>query len=109
MRLLWTADQPASVIRQILTKGGYGSIGAALPPDHDWRIARRFPLLIDSSGGVLPETFGFLFDVGCVRGSTRSFRTLETYAECLCDWLVFAEGAGLPWNRPTGAMLARYR
>jgi hypothetical protein len=109
MRLLWTANQPASVVRQILTKRGCGNICAALPPDSDWRIARRFPVLIDSSGHVLPEPFGFLFDVGCVRGSTSSLRTLETYAECLCDWLTFAEDAEAPWNRPTSAMLARYR
>jgi integrase len=109
MRLLWTANQPASAIRQILTKCGYGSICAALPPENEWRIGRRFPVLIDSSGRVIPEPFSFLFDVGCVRGSTRSFRTLETYAECLRDWLAFADEAGFPWNRPTSAMLASYR
>jgi integrase len=109
MLLLWTANQPASVVRQILTKRGYGNICAALPLDSDWRIARRFPVLIDSSGRVLPEPFSFLFDVGCVRGSTRSYRTLETYAECLCDWLAFAGDAELPWNRPTNTILARYR
>src|SRR5581483_12429325 len=95
MRLLWTADQPAPVVRQILAQRGHGSIGAALPADVLWRLGRRFPLLIDSSGRLLPEPFRFLFDVALIRGSTRSFRTLETYAECLCDWLAFAERAGL--------------
>jgi len=109
MRLLWTVDQPAPVVRHVLAQRGYSSVCAALPPDDQWRIGRRFPVLVDSSGRVLAEPFRFLFDVGFIWGSTRSFRTLETYAECLCDWLAFAEGAGLPWRRSTGAMLAIYR
>jgi integrase len=109
MRLLWTTDQPAPVVRQVLSQRGYGSISAALPPDGQWRIGRRFPVLVDSTDRVLVEPFRFLFDVGFIRGSTRSFRTLETYAECLCDWLAFAEAAGLPWRQPTSAMLATYR
>jgi site-specific recombinase XerD len=109
MRLLWTADQPAPVVRQVLAQRGYSSVCAALPRDGQWRIGRRFPVLVDSSGRVPAGPFSFLFDVAFIRGSTRSFRTLETYAECLSDWLTFAEGAGLPWRRPTGAMLATYR
>jgi hypothetical protein len=85
MRLLWTTDQPAPVVRQVLAQRGYGSISAALPPDGQWRIGRRFPVLVDSTDRVLVEPFRFLFDVGFIRGSTRSFRTLETYAECLCE------------------------
>lgn len=109
MRLLWTADRPARLIRRTLVEHGYSRLCADLPPDSEWRIGRSFPVLVDSSGCVLTESFGFLHDVGVIRGSTRSFRTLETYAESLCDWLTFAEEAGLSWRRPTASMLAMYR
>jgi integrase len=109
MRLLWTADRPAPLIRRTLAEHGYSSLCAALPLDSEWRIGRRFPVLVDASGCVLTESFGFLYDVGIIRGSTRSFRTLETYAESLCDWLTFAEEAGLSWRLPTASMLAMYR
>jgi integrase len=109
MRLIWTVDQPAPLIRRTLVERGYSSLCSALPSDSEWRIGRRFPLLVNSSGCVLAEPFGFLYDVGIIRGSTRSLRTLETYAESLCDWLTFAEDAGLSWRRPTASMLATYR
>jgi integrase len=109
MRLLWTAERPAALIRRTLVEHGYGSLCSALPPDSEWRIGRRFPVLVDSSGCVLSEPFNFLYEVGLIRGSTRSLRTLETYAEALCDWLTFTEGAELSWHRPTASMLATYR
>jgi hypothetical protein len=106
MRLLWTEVQPAQSVRRLLAQRGHHSICAALPEDGKWRLRRRFPLLVDGSGAVPEEPLGFFFDVGLVRGSTCSSRTLETYAECLCDWLTFAERAELPWHRPTAPMLA---
>lgn len=109
MRLLWTADQPVPAVRRVLTQRGHDSICAALPADGKWRLGRRFPLLVDGSGAVPDEPLRFFFDVGLIRGSTSSSRTLETYAECLCDWLAFAEHAKLPWRRPTAAMLGTYR
>jgi integrase len=109
MRLVWTADENASAVRRLLTVRGLSAIAASLPPDGEWRFQRRFPLVIDASGSFVAEAFRFLFDVGVMRGSTRSVRTLETYAECLCDWLTFAELAEFSWRQPSSAMLAAYR
>jgi hypothetical protein len=109
MRLVWIADETASAVRKRLADRGLGAIAAALPADEQWRFQRRFPLLIDASGDLVTEAFRFLFDVGVIRGSTRSPRTLETYGERLCDWLTFAERAQLPWRRPSSVMLAMYR
>lgn len=109
MRLLWTADQAPPLVRQLLEQRGHRTICSALPADGQWRLHRKLPLLIDAAGHVPAEPMRFFYDIGHVRGSTRSVRTLATYAECLCDWLGFAERAGLPWRRPTAAMLATYR
>jgi hypothetical protein len=35
------------------------------------------------SGRFIEKAFSFFFDIAFVRGSTRSIRTLETYAESL--------------------------
>ena len=80
-----------------------------LRADGRTRIMQRFPLLVSESEGVLEEAFKFLFDVGVVRGSTHSGRTLSTYAESLLSWLSYAEEHRLPWRRPTVSMLAGFR
>jgi len=91
MRLLWTADQPASLVQRTLAEHEYSSLYSALPPNNEWRIGHRLPVLLDASGCLLTECLRFLYDVGFIRGTTRSIRTLETYAESLRDWLTFAE------------------
>lgn len=76
MRLLSADVQPAQAVRRVLAQRGYDSICAALPMDDKWRLQRRFPLLVDASGAVPGQPLDFFFDVGLVRGSTCSPRTL---------------------------------
>jgi integrase len=109
MRLIWTGEEPVSETRLALKARGYEPAHWGLPEQAVSRIDRRFPVLISRSGLFVPEAFSFLFDVALVRGSTRSARTLETYAESLVSWLKYAEDKGIQWRRPTVAMLATYR
>jgi integrase len=109
MRLIWTGGEPVSETRLTLKARGYEPVQLGLSEQAVCRIDRRFPVLISQSGRFVGEAFSFLFDVAFVRGSTRSARTLETYAESLLSWLKYAEDKGLQWCRPTAAMLAAYR
>jgi hypothetical protein len=109
MRLIWTGEEAVSETRLALKARGYEPAHLGLPEQAVSRIARRVPVLISRSGLFVPEAFSFLFDVALVRGSTRSTRTLETYAESLVSWLKYAEDKGIQWRRPTVAMLATYR
>jgi len=109
MRLIWTGEQPVSDTRSTLKARGYDPAQLGLSEDRACRITRSFPVLISQSGRFIEEAFNFLFDVAFVRGSTRSTRTLETYAESLASWLAYAERKDLQWRRPTPAMLAAYR
>jgi hypothetical protein len=109
MRLIWTGEQPVSDTRSTLEARGYDPAQLGLSEDRACRITRSFPVLISRSGRFIEEAFSFLFDVAFVRGSTRSTRTLETYAESLASWLAYAEQKDLQWRRPTPVMLAAYR
>lgn len=110
MRLIWTADGPVSSVWATLMSKGYASTALTVKmPPGEGRIPRRFPILMSKTGGFIDEAFRFLFDVAYLRGATTSIRTLETYAESLLSWLTYAEGAGLPWQRPTVSMLATFR
>jgi hypothetical protein len=109
MRLIWTGEEPVSETRLTLKARGYEPAQLGLSEQAVCRIDRRFPMLISQSGRFVGEAFSFLFDVAFVRGSTRSARTLETYAESLLSWLKYAEDKGVQWRRPTAAMLAAYR
>jgi hypothetical protein len=109
MRLIWTGVEPVSETRLTLKARGYEPAQLDLSEQAVCRIDRRFPVLISWSGHFVEEAFSFLFDVAFVRGSTRSARTLETYAESLLSWLTYAEDKGIPWRGPTAAMLAAYR
>jgi len=109
MRLIWTAEEPASDTWSTLKARGYSLADFGIPERSDCRITGRFPVLLSEDGGFVGEAFSFLFEVAFVRGSTRSTRTLETYAESLVSWLSYAEAKGIQWTRPTPLMLAGYR
>jgi integrase len=109
MILVWTGERPASEARLTLQARGYDPAQLGLSEQAVCRIDRRFPVLISRSGHFIEEAFSFLSDVAFVRGSTRSARTLETYAESLLSWLAYAERKELHWRRPTSVMLAGYR
>lgn len=109
MRLIWTGGEPVSDTRFTLRSRGYDPSQLGLPEDGTCRIDRPFPVLISQAGYWVDEAFSFLFDIAFLRGSTRSTRTLETYAESLLSWLAYAERKGLQWRKPTPAMLAAYR
>jgi len=109
MRLIWTSKLPCSEIQQVLTSAGHADVLRHLSDTDLWRITKRFPLLLSDSEGFVEEAFGFLFDVAFVRGSTRSSRTLSTYAESLFSWLSYAEQRHLQWRRPKAQILAEYR
>lgn len=109
MRLIWTGERSPSEARHTLQARGYDPAQLGLSEQAVCRIDRRFPVLISQSGRFIEEAFSFLSDVAFVRGSTRSTRTLETYAESLLSWLAYAERKGLHWRRPTPVMLAGYR
>jgi hypothetical protein len=109
MRLIWTGEEPVSETRLTLKARGYEPSQLGLSEQAVCRIGRRFPVLISQSGRFVGDAFSFLFDVAFVRGSTRSARTLETYAESLLSWLKYAEDKGVQWRKPTSAMLAAYR
>lgn len=110
MRLVWSAERseedPWTVLR---TRGYEPQLWGLLRSDRRPLIKHRFPLLIGADGHLVREAFSFLYDIGYVRGSTRSVRTLETYAESLYSWLSYAEEHELGWRRPTAPMLASYR
>jgi integrase len=109
MRLIWTGEEPVSETRLTLQARGYDPSALGLSDQAVCRIDRRFPVMISRSGRFVGEAFSFLFDVAFIRGSTRSERTLETYAESLLSWLKYAEDRGVQWRRPSAAMLAAYR
>jgi hypothetical protein len=44
MRVVWTAEQPATDVRQLLDRRGYDPARLGLPEDDAWRITRRFPV-----------------------------------------------------------------
>ena len=110
MRLVWTDQRRASEVAQTLTERGFEPEQLGLSGrSAACRITRPFPVFVDARGHFVQEAFDFLFDVAFVRGSTRSPRTLETYAESLLSWLAFAERRQLVWRKPTSSMLATYR
>ena len=109
MRLVWTDQRPKVEVVQTLKARGYEAEPLVSYASATTRITRRFPIFIDRQGRLVSEVFDFLFDVAFVRGSTRSLRTLETYAESLLCWLSFAERTGLRWRKPTVPILATYR
>jgi hypothetical protein len=109
MRLVWTGEQPAAEAQRVLVERGYDTAQLGLSEHAHSRITRRFPVLISRSGRFIEEAFSFFLDVAFVRGSARSIRTLETYAESLQSWLTYAERKDLQWRRPTAVMLAAYR
>jgi integrase len=110
MRLIWTADGPVSSVWATLMSKGYASAAlTAKTFPGEGRIPRRFPILMSETGGFIEEAFRFLFDIAYLRGATTSIRTLETYAESLLSWITYADGTGLPWQRPTVSMLATFR
>jgi Phage integrase, N-terminal SAM-like domain len=110
MRLVWSAgvygDDPWAVLR---ARGFEPHLWRLLRSGRRALIQRRFPLLIEAGGRLVREAVSFLYDIAYVRGSTRSVRTLETYAESLYSWLSYAEEHELGWRRPTAPMLASYR
>lgn len=110
MRLIWSADcsgeDPWIVLR---TRGFEPHLWGLQRPGRRPLIKHRFPMLIGADGSLVREAASFLYDVAYVRGSTRSIRTLETYAESLYSWLSYAEGHALGWRRPTASMLASFR
>lgn len=108
MRLIWTGAEPVAEIRFTLKARGCDPAQVGLAEDAVWRIDRPFPVLISQSGRFVEEAFSFLFDVAFLRGSTRSPRTLETYADSLVSWLAYAERKGRQWRKPTTVMLAAY-
>lgn len=110
MRLVWSSDASTSNDWAVLKAGGYdpGQWGLCAA-DLGKPFKSRFPLLISHSGRLIVEAFTFLFEVAFVRGSTRSVRTLQTYAESLQSWLGYAERERLNWRRPSALMLGAYR
>lgn len=110
MRLVWSAgvygDDSWAVLR---ARGFEPHLWGLLRSGRHALIQRRFPLLIGADGCLVREAVSFLYDIAYVRGSTRSVRTLETYAESLSSWLSYAEDHELGWRRPTAPMLASYR
>ncbi len=110
MRLVWSSERSAADDWATLQSRGFDPQQWGLRRDrYGARLKRRFPILISQSGRFVAEAFDFLFDVAFVRGSTRSERTLATYAESLQSWLTYAEQESLEWRRPSALMLAAYR
>jgi integrase len=110
MRLVWSAEgsgeDPWAVLR---ARGFEPHLWGLLRSGRRPLIKHRFPLLIGADGSLVREAVSFLYDIAYVRGSTRSLRTLETYAESLNSWLSYAEEHQLGWRHPTAPMLASYR
>lgn len=110
MRLIWTQPGAVSDVRRTLRAHRHDTPQCQLNEIEDpGRITRKYPVLIDANGVFVEEIFSFLFDIGYVRGTTQSARTLQTYGESLLAWLSYAEARGLEWRRPTAIMLAQYR
>jgi integrase len=109
MRLIWTGRETTAEVRLTLRGRGYDPSRLGLPEDAGGLIDRPFPVLVSQSGRFIEEAFSFLFDIAFLRGSTRSARTLTTYAESLHSWLSYAERRGLQWRKPITVMLAAFR
>lgn len=107
MKLLWAPN--VKFTRALYAAAGDKSTDLhASASDHNVRIDRPFPLLIDDSGRLCREAFEFLYDMS-VRGSSESAKTLATYAESLCDWLSFAQRQSPQHLIPTRRRLMQYR
>jgi integrase len=109
MKCIWTSVRPSGEIEATLKRVEIADPGVTLPKVSLGRVRKRFPIFLDGQGTFLNDAFSFFYHIAFIKGSTRSERTLETYAESILAWLRFAEGRGLDWRRPNNANLGAFR
>lgn len=89
MKLLWAPniEFTRALSKAVRDEGAepHTSLG-----NHNARVKQSFPLIIDDSAQICREAFAFLYNLS-VMGSSKSAKTLSTYAESLSDFLTFVE------------------
>jgi site-specific recombinase XerD len=72
-------------------------------------IQDSFPILVSDEMEILEWPLLYLLHIGTIRGRSRSWDTIRTYAEHLVDFFDTLEQNGVDWRHATLDIVAAYR